>query len=179
MDDPDVGNRSELEPRPPEQDDLIRLCRELNRLGARYAVVGGFAIIHAGYPRLTGDVDLLIDVSPENEAKVFHALESLPDRAVLELDAGDVDRYTVVRVADEIVVDLMKSACGIEYAEASKEIEYRTVGDVRIPFASPRLLWRMKKPTNRAKDAPDLEFLRYWFEARGETPPECPPCAGR
>jgi hypothetical protein len=105
MDDPDVGDRSSLEPRPPEQDDLTRLCGELNRLGARYIVVGGFAIIHAGYPRLTGDVDFLIDASLENEAKVFRALESLPDKAVRELDAGDVDRYAVVRVADEIIVD--------------------------------------------------------------------------
>lgn len=172
MDEPNVDDRSDLEPRPPEQEDLTGLCGELNRRGARYIIVGGFAVIHAGYPRLTGDIDLLIDTSPDNEARVFKALESLPDKAVRELDVGDVSRYVVVRVADEIVVDLMKSACGIEYAEAERDIVYRTVCDVRIPFASPRLLWRMKKPTNRAKDAPDLEFLRHWFEARGETPPE-------
>jgi predicted nucleotidyltransferase len=169
----------ELEPREPFAEDLVDLCRRLNDLGAAYVVVGGFAIRATGYDRRTMDVDLLIDTSPDNEARVFKALESLPDKAVRELDAGDVGRYTVVRVADEIIVDLMKSACGIDYAEASTDIEYRTVDGVRIPFASPRMLWRMKKPTNRAKDAPDLEFLRYWFEARGETPPECPPSAGR
>jgi len=42
---------------------------------------------------------------------------------------------------------------------------------VAIPFASPRLLWRMKAVTHRAKDAADLVFLRYWFAERGETPP--------
>jgi len=41
---------------------------------------------------------------------------------------------------------------------------------VPIPFASPRLLWRMKAVTHRAKDAADLVFLRYWFAERGETP---------
>jgi hypothetical protein len=93
----------------------------LNRLGARFVVVGGFAMIEAGLPRLTQDVDLLVDVSPENEALVFEALRSLPDQAVNELEAGDVERFTVVRVADEIVVDLMKSGCGVGYAEAMQD----------------------------------------------------------
>lgn len=90
-----------------------------------------------------------------------------------ELKPGEVAEYSVVRVMDEIVVDLMRSACGIEYAEAAKDAVVREVAGVPIPFASPRMLWRMKKPTRREKDAPDLLFLRCWFEARGELPPEC------
>ena len=163
---------SELVPRPPVEEDLVALCRILNKLGARYLVIGGYAIIHAGYPRFTGDLDILMDTAPENEAKIYMALRSLPDRAADELDPGDVSKYTVVRVADEIVVDLMKSASGIGYEEASKDIIVRKIGDVESPFASPRLLWRMKKNTRREKDAGDLFFLRKWFEARGESPPE-------
>ena len=49
-------------PRAPRLKDLSRLCGELNRLGARYVVVGGFAIIQAGYARFTDDLDLLVDV---------------------------------------------------------------------------------------------------------------------
>ena len=166
------GRDGELIPRPAEDQDLANLCRRLNSSGAAYLIVGGFAIIHSGYGRFTEDIDLLIDISPENEAKVFDALESLPDQVVKQLDPGDVAKYTVVRVADEIVVDLMQSACGIDYAEASKEIVVRQVEGVSIPFASPRLLWRMKVRTHRAKDAPDLVFLREYFKARGELPPE-------
>jgi hypothetical protein len=47
----------------------------------------------------------------------------------------------------------------------------RDVDGVLIPFASPRLLWRMKSVTGREKDAADLIFLRQWFAARGDTPP--------
>jgi hypothetical protein len=161
-----------LESREPSVGDLVNLCRELNDRGARYLVVGGFAIRGAGYLRATMDIDLVIDVSPENEAKVYDAMRSLPDRAVDGLDAGDVDRFTVVRIADEIVVDLMKSASGIDYAEASKEIVIREVNGVSIPFASEALLWRMKRTTHREKDAADLLFLRQGFEARGEQVPE-------
>ncbi len=108
----------------------------------------------------------------ENEARVFKALESLPDQCVKELDPGDVAKYLVVRVADEILVDLMARASGIDYAEAIKSVVVRELGGVPIPFASPELLWWMKIRTHREKDRPDLQFLRMWFEAQGRTPPE-------
>lgn len=167
--DPDTG---ELIPRDPTLEDLVNLCRELTERGTRFLVVGGFAIRAAGYPRRTGDVDIVIDVDPENEAKAFDALATLPDGCVRELDPGDVAKYTVVRVADEILVDLMASASGIGYEEASQSVVVHEVGGVPIPFASPELLWRMKSRTHREKDRGDLQFLRAWFAARGQEPPE-------
>lgn len=160
-----------LTSRQPSVEDLVNLCRELNARAARYVVVGGFAVRSAGYIRETGDVDLLMDTTRENEARVFAALETLPDKAVRELQPGETSQYLVVRVCDEIIVDLMSSACGIAYAEASQDVVVRDVGGVPIPFASPRLLWRMKKDTHRAKDAPDLLFLRqqYGKEIFGES----------
>jgi hypothetical protein len=144
---------SELESREPTVEDLRDLCRELNQRGAKYVVVGGFAMLAANYNRRTMDVDLLVAADLENEAKVFSALS------------------TVIRVGDEILVDLMRSAGGIDYAEAAKDVVVREVDGVPIPFASPRLLWRMKVVTHREKDASDLAFLRQWFAARGAEPP--------
>jgi len=115
---------------------------------------------------------LLIDVDLENEASVFAALEIFPDKAVRQLDPGDVAKYVVCRVADEVLVDLMGSASGIDYAEASKHIVTREVQGVPIPFASPELLWRMKRHTHREKDRGDLVFLRQLLEAQGITLPE-------
>jgi len=134
-------------------------------------VVGGFAIIAGGYPRMTTDIDLIVAPDADNEARVFQALATLPDNAVRELQPGELEKYTVIRVADEILVDLMKSAGGIDYAEAAKDVVVREVQGVPIPFASPRLLWRMKVVTHRAKDTADLLFLRHWFESQGLTPP--------
>ncbi len=162
----------ELVSRAPVEEDLALLCGRLNQLGARYLVCGGFAIIHAGYPRFTGDIDLLIDVDLENEASVFAALEIFPDKAVRQLEPGDVAKYVVCRVADEVLVDLMGSASGIDYTEAAKHIVTREVQGVPIPFASPELLWRMKRHTHREKDRGDLVFLRQLLEAQGITLPE-------
>ena len=168
----DSDSPSELTPRDPSVEDVVALCRELNSRGARYLVVGGFAIKHAGLARNTQDIDLLVDPSLENEARVFEALATLPDGCVRELDAGDISRFIVVRVADEVLVDLMAKAGGIDYEEARHHVCVRELDGVEIPFASPELLWRMKRHTHRAKDQGDLAFLRELFAAQGRQPPD-------
>ena len=160
------ANLNPDESREPTLEDVVNLCRALNEAGARYLIVGGFAIRAAGYTRQTMDVDLLVETVPENEARVIEALMSLPDQAVREIRPGEIAEYGVVRVADEILVDLMKSGCGIDYAEAIKDAVYREIEGVRIPFASPMTLWRMKQ-TVREKDIPDRLFLRKLLEAQG------------
>lgn len=174
MDDPNAGAQRPAEnliSRPPTQADLVHLCDALNKRGAKYIVIGGFAVIAAGLARTTADVDLLVAVDLENEAKVFSALSTLPDNAVRELQPGELQQYNVIRVGDEILVDLMRSAGGIDYAEAARDLVMHELGGVLIPFASPRLLWRMKAITHRAKDSGDLVFLRQLFHEKREEPP--------
>ena len=144
--------------RSPEDDDLVRLCAALNAQEARYLVVGGMAMNQHGMLRATADIDLLLEASRENQQRVLKALEILPDKAVREVEENDLDDYTVVRVADEIVVDLMLAACGVTYDDAATEIEIREVQGVPIPFASAKLLLRTKQ-TYRERDIPDRIFL--------------------
>jgi phosphoserine phosphatase len=91
----------ELESREPTVEDLRDLCRELNQRGAKYVVIGGFAMRAAEYNRTTMDVDLMVADDAENEAKVFSALSTLPDNAVRELQRGELQKYNVIRVGDE------------------------------------------------------------------------------
>ena len=92
MDEPPMP-KEQLTTRLPEEADLVALCRALNDLGPRYVVIGGFAIILAGFARATADVDLLIDTSLDNEALVYKALEILPDKAVRELKPGETSKW--------------------------------------------------------------------------------------
>ena len=144
--------------REPQIEDLAKIGRALNETGARYLLIGGFAVIALGGTRTTKDIDLLIDPSPENVARVKRALRILEDHAVDEVADDDVAKYTVVRVADEIVVDLMARACGLDYAEASRDARSITIGDVEVPVASLTTLIRTKM-TLRPSDAADRVFL--------------------
>jgi hypothetical protein len=144
--------------RPPEKNDLVELCRELNRLGAKYIIVGGLAMLAHGLIRTTEDIDLLIEESLENQAKVKQALRILPDRSVDELGDDDIRDFVVVRINDEITVDLMVRTCGIIYNEAEPDIDFRKVNEVPIPYANRRLMIKTKQGL-REKDRIDLQYL--------------------
>lgn len=144
--------------RAPEPQDLARLCRALNDAGARYVLIGGFAVIAHGAGRFTKDIDLLIDDSPENVSLVKRGLSVLADNAAADVDDLDVRTYTVVRVIDEIIIDLLGKACGLTYADVVADAEVREILGVAIPIASPATLIRTKD-TYRPQDAIDLAFL--------------------
>jgi hypothetical protein len=120
----------------PEGSDLVRLCAELKRLGAKYIVIGGLAMNELGLVRVTEDIDLLIDPSVENQQLIREALRILPERAIDELGPEeDLRDWVVVRVNDEITVDLMTSACGVSYTDGVHDVSLRTISGVEIPFA--------------------------------------------
>lgn len=151
-------NDSRQETRPPTIEDLIQLCRHLNEEGAKYILIGGFAMLHHGLTRATEDIDLLIDPDPRNVEKIKKALLFLPDKASQEINTDDMQKYTVVRVADEIVVDLLSKACEVTYHEAAKKAEKIDLQGVVIPVANLNTMIKTKQGI-RPRDKEDLKFL--------------------
>jgi uncharacterized protein (DUF1330 family) len=49
------------EVRPPTVDDVRRIARALEEAGARYLLIGGFAVVLHGGVRTTKGIDLLVD----------------------------------------------------------------------------------------------------------------------
>jgi len=154
--------------RVPTEADLVSLARELNRLGVAYVVIGGFAINRLGLVRATEDIDLLIARDRANQALVKKALEILPDRAIQQLGDEDITRWVVVRVNDDITVDLMTEACGVRFEDALSGIETEVIDGVSIPFAGADLMLKMKQ-SPREKDAADRSFLQQLIRARKKT----------
>ena len=115
-------------------------------------------VLH-GFNRGTEDIDLLVDKASTNIALLKKALSILPDNAVREVLDNDMEEYGVVRVVDEVVVDLMGSACGIDFNSAQSQIEWHEIDGVKIPFASAELLLTTKQ-TLREKDEIDRLYLR-------------------
>ena len=122
-----------------------------------------------GFSRNTEYIDFLIRTDPVNERKFFAVLSDLPDGAAKELKPGEVADYVVVRICDDITVDLMAKACGYDYDLAKNMITPVVIDGVSIPYASPSLLWKTKQ-TYREKDQIDQIFLRKLLEDRGEWP---------
>lgn len=130
--------------RAPELEDLVGLCRSLNREGARYLLIGGFAVILQGYVRATKDIDLLVDADPANVRALKRALAA----------GGGRDRR---RLAGLCVRHLWSEAM-------ASGVDYFDLEGVRVPVASKQLLIRTKD-TGRPSDAADVAFLRLRIEA--------------
>jgi hypothetical protein len=151
--------------RAPELEDLLALCQALNAEGVKYLLIGGFAVILHGFFRATKDIDLLVDASTENIQRLKRAMAVLPDNAVAMIADDEVEKYQVVRIADEIVVNLLKNACGVDYSRAADGgIEVKLVEGVEIPIGTKELLIETKQ-TVRPSDATDVQFLRLRLAA--------------
>ncbi|HEY3381044.1 MAG TPA: hypothetical protein VGK32_04705 [Vicinamibacterales bacterium] len=67
--------------REPQLEDLARLGRAPNVHHVRCVLIGGFAVIAHGGARTIKDIDLLVDPSPDNVARVREALQILEDQS--------------------------------------------------------------------------------------------------
>jgi hypothetical protein len=159
--DPDVP-----EVRPPTIDDIRRICRALDEAEAHYVLIGGFAVILHGGLRTTKDIDLLVDPEPANVERLKRALSVLEDAAAREIEAGDLQKYTVVRVADEVLVDLLAAACGVTWSEARASALRMDLEGTPVIVADVETLIRTKM-TVRPSDAADRAWLESVREGSG------------
>jgi len=137
----------------------LLVCSLLNKHEVRYLVVGGHACILHGLVRTTEDVDILIQDDEENFRRVIAGLSEMSDGAARELTVDDLRNNVVVKVADEVEVDISKSAWTVSYSDAIADAESVMIDGVRIPFISLTQLIRSKE-TYREEDRGDLIRLR-------------------
>src|SRR5438876_11767465 len=117
-----------------EQAPLLRVCSLLNKHAAQYLIVGARACWLHGYVRATEDVDILIPEDLENHARVIAALSELEDHAATELTPQDFVENVVVKIADEVEVDVSTHAWKISYADAVGTALKVTIQGVEVPY---------------------------------------------
>ena len=141
---------------------LLQVCSLLNKHGAHYLVIGGYACILHGLVRTTEDVDILIEECEENYLRVRDALAELSDHAAKELTVQDFVDNLVLKVADVVEVDVSRRAWKVDYASAVRDAKRRTIEGIEVPFLDiPNLI--LSKETYREKDLADrvqLERLK-------------------
>ena len=142
-----------------EEAPLLRVCSLLNRYSAQYLIVGARACWLHGYVRATADVDILIPEDLENHARVIAALSELEDRAAAELTPNDLVENIVVKIADEVEVDVSTRAWTVSYADAIVTALKITIEGVEVPYVDLQTLIRSKS-TQREQDKVDIQRLR-------------------
>jgi hypothetical protein len=142
----------------PNTTPLLRVCQLLNQAGAKYLICGAQACILHGLVRTTEDVDLLVEATEANCQRVIDGLSGMEDGAARELTPKDILENVVVKVADEVEVDISTRAWKVTYADAIDSARESTVEGIRVPFLSLDSLISSKE-TYREQDVWDRTRL--------------------
>jgi hypothetical protein len=146
----------------------------LNARNVRYVVVGGVAVVLHGYARLTVDLDLVIDLAPDEALKTVRALADLGFRPRLTVEpeafADPAQRRDWVqnrnlRVFSMFDPDqpLREVDLFVEEPMPFEDLWRRSVemrlGDTQVRVASRADLIDMKRRAGRARDLEDVAAL--------------------
>jgi predicted nucleotidyltransferase len=142
-----------------ETDPLLRVCSLLNAHSAKYLVIGGHACILHGLVRTTEDVDILVEDSDENLKKVIAALSEMKGGAAKELTPRDLLENVVVKIADEVEVDVSRSAWRISFNDAIDSALHVEIDGVDVPYVDLKTLIATKE-TPREQDRADIVGLK-------------------
>lgn len=141
--------------------DFRDLLAALSEAGARFLIVGAYAVAFHAEPRATGDLDIWVEASAPNAERVMAALRKfgapLHDLTLADLATSDVVFQIGVPPRR---IDILTSITGVAFDDAWTERAQVTYGDVRCPVIGREALMRNKAALGRPKDLLDLDLLR-------------------
>src|SRR5207244_7414439 len=104
------------------------------------------------------DVDILVPEHLENHARVIAALSELEDHAAAELTPDDLVKNIVVKIADEVEVDVSTRASKVSYPNAIGTSLKATIEGEEVPYVDLQTLIKSKN-TERDQDKVDVKRL--------------------
>ncbi len=142
------------------QKDLREFVELLNALDVRFLIVGAFAVAHHGHVRYTSDIDLFVENSPENAARILKAIEQFGFGNIGLTTEDFIHNNQVVQLGvAPNRIDIMTFISGVGFEEAWASRDVGDLGGLSAPFISRDMLKRNKLATGRSQDLVDLEYL--------------------
>jgi hypothetical protein len=140
--------------------DLKEFIELLNSHDVRYLIVGGYAVAYHGYPRMTGDIDIFVEVSRENAAKL-EAVMAAFGFASLGLSSNDfLEPGVIIQLGyPPNRIDLITSLSGVTFGEAWEKRVSDVVDGLTLVFVGKEALMVNKAAAGRPKDLADLDAL--------------------
>ena len=140
--------------------DWRAFIESLNSNKVEYLIVGAVALARHGFPRYTGDLDVLIRSTPDNAIRIESAVAAFGFSG-LGLKATDfVNSYQVIQLGTAPNrIDLLTSITGVSFDDAWQGRLEGDLGGVPVAFIGRRELIQNKRSTGRAQDRADLELL--------------------
>jgi len=138
-----------------------KLLEKLADADVKFIVAGGLAVALNGFVRTTEDVDILIDSSSENVARLLQTLENFGEGHARELSPADFSEVEgAVRIVEDFPLDIFTVMQGKKYSELISRANPTKIGAATIHFLDAETLMELKKTSQREKDQIDIAALR-------------------
>ncbi len=145
-------------------DEHQELLHKLVEHDVRFMLIGGYAVIHYGYSRTTGDMDIWLDTGNENRDKLISALHDfgIEERGLTQLKVMDFANPVPVFFIGEPPrrVDFITKISSLGFAEAFAEVNYFEMDGKNVPVIHYNHLILSKLTSERLKDKADIEELQ-------------------
>ncbi|MCC6129368.1 MAG: nucleotidyltransferase [Acidobacteria bacterium] len=161
--------------------EILTILGALEAAGVRFVVAGGVAVVLHGYPRLTADLDIVLDLERDNVLRAVGALEELGYHprapvAAKELASQEI-RERWIREKGMKVFSLWSTRLkGTEidifaeepfpFAEGYDRAQVIQLEGITFRIVSLEDLIEMKAVAGRDKDVLDLKMLRRLQQSR-------------
>ncbi len=155
--------------------DYLTIFKKLNEKKIRYLLAGGIAVNLHGIPRMTYDIDLIVDLEDKNLEKFLQLLKGWGFKPKIPVDIMDfaekekredwiknknMKAFNLVNPKWAVSeIDILINT-PIDYKIASKGIKYFVVQNIAIPTVSIDDLIKMKQKTDREQDKADIKYLK-------------------
>jgi hypothetical protein len=123
-------------------------------------VVGGYAVALHGHPRYTKDLDVWIELSPENADKILKALEKFGFGS-LNLKSEDfLERDQIIQLGyPPNRIDILTTLTDLKFEDCYKSRADVEIQGLHINFIDIENLKKNKRATGRPQDLADAENL--------------------
>ncbi|GAA4468797.1 nucleotidyl transferase AbiEii/AbiGii toxin family protein [Nemorincola caseinilytica] len=141
--------------------DLADFIELLNRHKVRYMVVGGYALAFHGKPRYTGDIDIWIEISEKNAAKLLRVIRDFGMTALGFVKEDFLKEGYISQIGmPPLRIDILNSIDGVAFAEAYERAEVVEMDHIKIYYISLRDFIKNKEATGRKKDLADIKEIK-------------------
>lgn len=155
---------------------LAAIAAALRDADVRYLIVGGLAVAAHGFGRATFDVDLVVQLQPDNALRAMRALAGLGYKPLVPVSAPDFadprtregwirdKRMIVFQLHSERHRDTRIDVFVAEPFDFDREYDLALVGNLsgglQLRFVRLETLIRMKEAAGREKDKEDVRQLK-------------------
>ena len=140
--------------------DFKEFIESLNEIGVNYLVVGGYAVAFHGHPRYTKDLDVWIELSPDNAGRILKALGKFGFGS-LDLKPDDfLEKDRIIQLGfPPNRIDILTTLIDLEFEECYKSRVQVEIKGLPINFIDIENLKKNKLATGRTQDLADVENL--------------------